>query len=173
MDHVTSFHKAVRKGNLETVKALLGVDPDLVFSRANDGDTPLHLALLNGHRNVAQLLVASNADVDAKGHRGRTPLYCAAVKGYSDIAELLLTKNADVNAKESDGWTPLDRAVANRHNDVAEILHKHGGQPSTNAKPQATLLTIAGNLIGGIFYFIMSGIVIWFIVVCTRSCQSH
>jgi ankyrin repeat protein len=173
MINVSSFLKAVQKGNLEQVKELLGADPDLVFSRTEDGDTPLHLAILYGQRDVAKLLLSSNADVNAKGHRGWTPLYCVAVKGYRDIAELLIASKADVNVKESDGWTPLDRAVANRRKDVAELLRQHGGQSSPDAKPEPTLFGMVGNLVGGVFYFIMSGFVIWMILFCMRSCQPH
>jgi ankyrin repeat protein len=172
MNSVSSFLKAVQKGKLEQVKELLSADADLVFSRADDGDTPLHLAILYGKKDVARLLLSNNADVNAKGHRGWTPLYCVAVKGYRDIAELLIASKADVNVKESDGWTPLDRAIANRRKDVAELLRQHGGLASPNAKP-TTLFGMLGNLIGGIVYFIMSGVVIWFIVFFMRSCQPH
>lgn len=172
MYNVASFHKAVRKGDIEQVKRSLDDDADLVFSRADDGDTPLHLALLYGQRDVAKLLLAHSADVNAKGHRGWTPLYCAAVKGYKDLAELLLAGGAHINAKESDGWTPLDRAIANRRKDVAELLRQHGGQASMNAKPQ-TFLGLVVNVIGGVFYFIISGVVIYVLVLAQRACQSH
>jgi ankyrin repeat protein len=42
---------------------MLRNDPDLVFSRDNDGKTPLHRAATVGAKSIAELLLASWADV--------------------------------------------------------------------------------------------------------------
>ena len=65
--------------------------------------TPLHWRRLNGHKDVAELLLANKADVNAKDNDGETPLHMAAFKGHKDVAELLLANKADVNAKDNDG----------------------------------------------------------------------
>jgi ankyrin repeat protein len=75
---------------LEKVKALLKDNPDLVFSKDNKyGGTPLHLAAATGHKDVAKLLLANKADVNAKDNRDATPLHLATSAGYKDVAELL------------------------------------------------------------------------------------
>ena len=51
--------------------------------------TPLHLAAVNGNRDVAELLLASKADVNAKTNRGLTPLGLALDKDHQEVAELL------------------------------------------------------------------------------------
>ena len=96
--------------------------------RNNDGVTPLHLAALNGHKDVAELLLANKAEVNAKDNHGETPLHLAAVNGHKDVAELLLANKADVNAKVNDGSTPLHYAVTKGHGDVAELLRQYGGR---------------------------------------------
>ncbi|MDE1045670.1 MAG: ankyrin repeat domain-containing protein, partial [Nitrospinaceae bacterium] len=39
-----------------------------------DGHTPLHQAALDGQKEIAELLIAEGADVNAKDRGGQTPL---------------------------------------------------------------------------------------------------
>ena len=66
------IHNAARDGDLEKVKALLKDNPDLVFSKDTNGTTPLHWAAINGHKDVASLLLANKAAVNAKDNSGNT-----------------------------------------------------------------------------------------------------
>jgi len=99
---------------LAKVQALLKGHPDLVFSKAskaNKGGTPLHWAAAGSHKDVAELLLANKADVNAKDDNGNTPLDSAAFSGHKDVAELLLANKAEVNAKDNIGMTPLPGCV--------------------------------------------------------------
>ena len=60
--------------------------------------TALHLAALAGQDEVAKLLVAAGADVNARKGDRTCPLHDAAQSGSKTIAALLLAKGADVNA---------------------------------------------------------------------------
>jgi ankyrin repeat protein len=149
------IHDAAQKGDLEKVKALLKNHPDLVSSKDEGDGTPLYWAVANNHKDVVELLLASNADVNAKALLGQTPLdavgqkdiaelllahgakdenggmplYLAVANNHKDVVELLLTSNADVNAKGFLGQMPLD-AVGQK--DIAELLLAHGAE--VNAK---------------------------------------
>jgi ankyrin repeat protein len=46
-----AIHDAAMNGDLAKVKAMLKANPDLVFS-TEDGETPLHLAAMYGHKDV-------------------------------------------------------------------------------------------------------------------------
>jgi len=121
------IHDATRRGNLEEVKALLTLHPELVFSMDMVGNTPLHLAALYGREKIAELLLANKADVNARASSGRTPLHMAALVGHKDLVELLLANNAEVNAFARNGDTPLHLAAAWGHKaDVVELLLAHG-----------------------------------------------
>ena len=50
---------------------------------------PLHTAALNGHKEVTELLIDNNADVNAKGNFGRTPLDSAIKDKHTETADLL------------------------------------------------------------------------------------
>ena len=47
------------------------------------------LAALRGHKDVAELLLANKAEVNAKDNNGETPLHEAVDKGHKDVAGLL------------------------------------------------------------------------------------
>ncbi len=122
------IHDAAKKGDLEKVKALLKDHPDLVISKGNNGWTPLHFAALNNHKDVAELLLANKAEVNAKDNDGMTALHFAAFGlGHKDLAALLLAHKTEVNARDNIGETPLHLAVKSGHEDVAELLRQHGG----------------------------------------------
>jgi ankyrin repeat protein len=67
----------------------------------------LHLAIEFGHVEMAKLLLASGARVDAPDSRRWTPLHYAAFHYQSDIVEALLAGGASADAKTQDGNTPL------------------------------------------------------------------
>jgi hypothetical protein len=122
------IHEAVRDGDIKKVELLLKGQPDLVASKDEQyGQTPLHIAAFNDRVDVAKLLLANKADVNAKAKNGSTPLHLAAAKGNKDIVELLLANKADVNALDSEGWTPMHSATTWGHKDIADLLSQNGG----------------------------------------------
>jgi ankyrin repeat protein len=141
------IHEAAKAGDLAKVKALLKENPELVFSRNNWGETPLHRAALFGHNDEAAFLVANKAEVNSKDKYGRTPLHCAVTNGYKEVVKLLLVHGADVNAIDGDdGWTPLHWAANGGHKDVAELLLAN--KADVNAKDEygkTSLYYAAGN----------------------------
>lgn len=115
-----SIHEAATDGHLEWVKALLRKNPDLVFSKEENGGTPLHLAVVYGRGDVVTFLLANRADPNARDNEGGTPLHLAAKGGHrkaipslvrKDILESLLASGANVNATTNNGLTPLHIAA--------------------------------------------------------------
>ena len=51
--------------------------------------TPFHYAALWGHKEIAELLLAKGADVNAKANDGKTPLDWAIEKNRTETADLL------------------------------------------------------------------------------------
>jgi ankyrin repeat protein len=123
------IQKAIKKGDVEKVKALLLQKPDLVSSKSGLlGATPLETAAYYGQKEIAEVLIANHADVNAKDHLGFTPLMEAAMVGSKDVAQVLLVNGADVNAKNKSGETALWLANNGNHahSEVADVLRLFG-----------------------------------------------
>ena len=128
------IHVAAEKGDLENVNSLIKENAGLVFSKDDNGATPLHYAAQNGHKEVAALLLANKADVNAKAGNGKTPLHFASQEGRKDVAALLLANKADVNARANSGGTPLHYAAQNGHKEVAALLLANKANVNARAK---------------------------------------
>ena len=119
------------KGNppdLENIQVFL--DSGLVDVHTKGGEygwTPLHYAAVRNSLAVAQLLISSGAEVNAKDNDDDTPLHYAAVRNSLEVAELLISSGAEVNAKNDWGRTPLHRAAINGYQEMQELLISHGG----------------------------------------------
>jgi ankyrin repeat protein len=140
-----TIHEAVKAGDLETVKALLKENPDLVFSEDKGTHcwTPLHRAAAYGHKNLAELLLANKAEVNAKDNKGKTPLHWAADNGNEDVAELLLANKAEVSVKNNSGVTPLYLAALHCRMGIVKILLANKAE--VNAGDNWTPLHIAAK----------------------------
>ena len=130
-----TLHEAVKAGDVERVKGLFKLHPEWVNDRTSltyyhpgidavlfANLTPLHEAAIFGQENVAEVLLANRADVNAKDIGGDTPLHMAALYGFEKVAEVLLANKADVNAKDVNGNTPLHMAASYRREAVVNVL---------------------------------------------------
>ncbi len=100
-------------------------DPRPTWGHFLRGHTPLHYAIEYGYENVAKVLIAEGANVNARGIRGLTPLHFAACHGNNDVAELLIARGTDVNAKYKKRRTVFSLAKENGHTEIVELLRKH------------------------------------------------
>ncbi len=112
---------AVKQGDVAKVKSLAEADPKLLQSEPGSW-TLLHEAARNGRKEVAEFLIASKVNIDAKDKDAWTPLHVAAQWGQKDMVKLLLDKDARVNAHAKDGTTPLHVACSMLQTEVAALL---------------------------------------------------
>jgi ankyrin repeat protein len=81
--------------------------------------TPLMLAAREGHLDVARILVAAGADIDAAAGDGKTALAIAIFNGSYELASFLVDNKADVNQADAQRFTPLFWAVDRRNMETA------------------------------------------------------
>jgi ankyrin repeat protein len=86
--------KACERGDTNKVRQLLEADSTLVNAKDTNKKTPLHIAAEKNFSALAELLIASGADIHAEVSWGMTPLQWAANMGSRDAAEALLAHGA-------------------------------------------------------------------------------
>jgi ankyrin repeat protein len=118
-----ALFQAVQNNSLPEIKQILDRLPPnqvsiIVNSRTNpessgQGETPLHIAVKNGNREIVKFLLDNGADVNAGDKYEATPLHFACRNGDGYIARMLVEFGGDLTIKAIDGRTPLDACKTN------------------------------------------------------------
>jgi ankyrin repeat protein len=114
----TALLLAVREGRQEAVGALLDGGADINQVSGGDATSPLLMASINGHYDIALQLIGRGADPNKASDAGATPLYAVINKEwaptsrtpqpafhlqqkatYLDVVKALLAAKADPNAR--------------------------------------------------------------------------
>jgi ankyrin repeat protein len=91
---------ALRKRDVETVKALVEKSPQILDSRDGDGRTPLHYAALGGAADLINFFVDKGAKLELQDGRLKTPLQLAAMNGHADAVAALLKRGAALETRD-------------------------------------------------------------------------
>ena len=89
------------------------------------GWTPLHYAAASGDEEIAGLLIARKAKLDAVSPRASgayTPLMMAAREGQEGVARLLLAQGANPRLKNGEGLTAVQIAARAGRDDLARAI---------------------------------------------------
>lgn len=125
------IHKASWAGKLTLMQTVLRAVPGSIHARNQQGETPLHLASSDGHKNVGceevmLFLLAKGAqeDINAQDCRGITSIWIASCKGHVNGVDALINAKADATIPNHEGELPLHVACQAGHLAVAEKLIK-------------------------------------------------
>lgn len=130
---------AIRGGDLDTVRRLIGARPELVsvrmIGRRGGWRTPLHVTAdwpgyFPAAPATAALLLENGADpnADTGGDRPETPLHWAASTDDVDVAVVLIDGGADLEVPGGSIGTPLDNAIGYSCWHVARLLAARGAE---------------------------------------------
>jgi cytohesin len=119
---VSPIENAARGRHAEALELLIAA----TGPAAEEIGALLSESAIKGQTDIADLLIAKGANVEARDKNGATPLHQAALKGNLAFATLLLQHGADVNARDGDGATPLHNAALSGHRELAALLLDKG-----------------------------------------------
>ncbi|KAH8490401.1 hypothetical protein H0E87_022792 [Populus deltoides] len=125
--------REAREGSVgHTIRDLVNSNAFLLRTTNREGNTPLHVAVINGKKEVAKFLISRDPEVAFyKNKTGRSPLYLAVEnRNMNGILDDLLNTEASIPAEREDGdslgmlpqgKSPVHAAVKNR---IIGILQK-------------------------------------------------
>ncbi|WP_257294697.1 ankyrin repeat domain-containing protein, partial [Endozoicomonas sp. YOMI1] len=133
-DGITALHCAAGKGDEATVRCLVKYGANVnALTTDERPETPLQLAMLNGHEAAMIALIDSGADINHPAPDKRLPLHIAAAKNSLNAIAILLDKGANINASVR---TRFHFAVGSKtplHFAVEHGQHNASGYCSTGA----------------------------------------
>ena len=137
------LHVALLADAKEVALYLANLSSVQVDAHTPQDETPLMIAVLRGHLDVAKVLVARGADINKPGW---TPLHYAATHaGRNAVAqvELLLEHHAYIDAESPNGTTPLMMAAQYGDPGVLRLLLAEGADASLRNEKKLNALDFA------------------------------
>lgn len=125
---------AVREGNTRTVLALLEAGADINQVSAGDHTSPLLMATINGHFDLAKMLLERGADPKLASDAGTTPLY-ATINVQWAAKSLYPQPTAQLQQKTT-------------HLELMELLLKAGADPNVRLTKHLWYMSYNFDLLG-------------------------
>jgi uncharacterized protein len=142
-----AFLAAAQAGDSAQVRSLIaaGANPN-ELNEAGEG--ALHLAALNGHLDVVNILLEAGADANLRDANEWTPIFKAAYnheldRGFAPVVKALIDHGGDVNARIFYGITPLMLAAGGGEAAVCEALLDAGADVKAANEGERTALMMA------------------------------
>ena len=134
------LYLALREPSLKVAEALIVWPKTNVEARTPQDESPLMMAALKGHLDLAKKLIERGADVNKTGW---TPLHYAATNGHLAIMELLLENHAYIDAESPNGSTPLMMAAHYGSPAAVKLLLEAGADPTLKNQLGLTAIDFA------------------------------
>lgn len=124
---VTPLWVASSLGRLDAVEALLQADADVNIPDDASGQSPLNIAFLHGHIDVAHTLLKRNGiHVNTASYHGETALHQAIayrhIENQLDIIQKIISHGADLSLQNHRGLTPLQLAEKVGNQEIIQYL---------------------------------------------------
>ncbi|KAK7920069.1 hypothetical protein PG985_008091 [Apiospora marii] len=117
----TALHWAAAMDRTEWAEYIMKQPGADVVRKETDGKTPLHEAVISGHKHMVELLLQDQRirdNIDTRDNMGRTAMHWAADHGREKMVPLLTARGANLLAADMSSHTALHRAVRSQCKDV-------------------------------------------------------
>ncbi|KAF7351435.1 Ankyrin repeat protein [Mycena sanguinolenta] len=140
---ISQLHLCAEEGYIDGVHWLLqkGVDVNLQVA----DESALQAASGGGHTDIARLLLANGAEVNAKGWKRGTALQVACAQDHMEVTEVLLANGADVNAEGTSLGTALQAASWVGNKEVVTLLLANGADINAKGRYFGSALQAASS----------------------------
>jgi ankyrin repeat protein len=151
------IQKAVVENNLTKVKNLVKANPRILGIKSESGETPLYVAIYEGHLDIIKYLVDNGADIDDT-YNGESALYVTCKHGSHreisiEIIEYLLDvvesdededdEDKYINKKGKKGYFTLYIACDKGDHDIVNLLLERGADINQATDDGTTALMAA------------------------------
>jgi len=141
---------AVKNDDLTKVKALIEKDASVIHLKDNLGNSPLHVAAIDGSVPVTELLLLKGADINSANTQLNTPLHLAIMNGNDEVSKLLIEKGPDLSKKNIVKKTPLHLTVRYNRINISELLIAKGSAIDSRDDRQRTPFSLAARETGNV-----------------------
>ncbi|CBJ26207.1 NB-ARC and TPR repeat-containing protein [Ectocarpus siliculosus] len=140
MKGASELHKAAYGGDVKLVEEILSSRSLLPDIRGNISMTPLHYAVIQGHRDCVWVLLRHGANPDLQNSSGLTALHMACANLSHQLVKLLMDSGADPNMKDDRGLEPKGHAQNDEELELLLTLGKGyrigSGKDAVKSAPQ-------------------------------------
>ena len=147
---MSEFVKAAQNGDLNEVKRLFALNPDIINEFDREHDTAIMKACRDCHAvKVVAFLLENGANINDREYRDlidQTPLIIASQNGCTDIVRMLLDAGANIEHKNDQGENALISAVQEGHIDTVKLLLDAGADINQANSDGETALELAIRL---------------------------
>lgn len=143
-----SSYSKEQEQEMRRIRDMVSGDPGSINRPDNNGNTPLHFAVINNYLPLMDWLKDHGADPNSRGHYGDTPLHTAVISDRTSDARVmrsLLRLGAEVNALNDYGETPLHRAAYHGLTEKVRLLLENKADISPRAQRGETPLLYAAR----------------------------
>ncbi|CAM9744400.1 unnamed protein product [Ectocarpus fasciculatus] len=139
-NHTTPLSRAIEKGHISMVEALLDAGPDLTVRLGEFEISALDLAALTQHVEIVRMLVDHGMEVNCANSFGRTALHWAAEDNKVDALDVLVGAGADIEARDRSGSRPLHYAAKGSSPETSLALLNFGAEVNAQTEYGETAL---------------------------------
>lgn len=119
---INSLMAAISENDVDGVNFFVKANPKLINEENVGGASPLHIAARMGNLEIVNILLASDANVNATDNEKWTALMRASITGNAEIVNALLVKNANILQTNNVGEGAIIHATMSECNQCLILL---------------------------------------------------